>query len=269
MDENQSEPPEQITPVKLATLAALIDPKACQSGNSWGTLLQALALFEESASICEEMESRSLTERIELLQKDSLSGSSGVHRLFEALVNPILNAPQPVLTLAARDNGSDMVRPYLADELNLEGKTGRKVWSRTRTVHDNLRLMYIDQANHWNLANAARILAQEHHEDEQGRSDRREAQRRGYSVELISAGRFRPGGWRDGRKEFEKLMSRCEVSKQGKVHHYEIPQVVITALVEWKRKIRRTPGGIRAIRPLSREEVLGKAVKKKNPKRRM
>jgi hypothetical protein len=267
MDENQSDPPEKITPVELAMLAAIIDPGACQSGNFRSTLLQALALFEESAAICQEMSSRSFMERLEVLEKGSLSGSSGARQLFDTLVSPVLSARQPVLTLAARDEDSDTVKPYLANELNLEGKTDRKVWSRTRTIRDNLRLMYIDRANQWNQANVARILAHERHEEEQARRDRLEAERRGVSVGLVSDGRFRPaGGWRDGQKEFEELMSRCEVRKGGKVDHYDIPKVAIDAFLKWKREIRRR-GGIKAIRPLTREEVLEEAVKKKNPKR--
>jgi hypothetical protein len=268
MDENQSDPPEKITPVELAMLAAVIDPRACQSGNFRSTLLQALALFEESAAICQEMSSRNCMELLEMLEKGSLSGSSGSRQLFNTLVSQVLSARRErILTLAAHDGDSDTVRPYLAKELNLEGKTGRKVWSRTRTVRDNLRLMCIDRANQWNRANAARILAHERQEEEQARKDRLEALLCGVSVGLVSDGRFRPaGGWRDGQKEFEEFMSRCEVRKEGKVHHHEIPQVTIDALVEWKREIRRR-GGIKTIRPLTREEVLGKPVKKKNPKR--
>jgi hypothetical protein len=267
MDENRSDPTEQIAPVELAILAALINPTACQSGNSRDTLLQALALFEESATICNEMAPRSFEERIELLEIAARSGSTGARRLLGVLVQSVLNVPPPFLTLAVRDEDSDTVRPYLASKLSLEGKTGRKVWSRTRTVHDNLRLMYIDRANQWNRDNAARIRAHERQAEEQARDDSREAEERGFSVGLIS--RFRPprSSWRDGLKEFEELMSRCEVKEQGRVHHYDIPQVVIDEFVKWKREIRQK-GGIKAIRPLKREEVFGKAVEERNPKRR-
>jgi hypothetical protein len=263
MDENQSDSPEKITPVELAMLAALVDPKACQSGDFRSTLLQALALFEESAVICQELASTNFMERLEVLEKGSLSGSSGSRQLIDTLVSQALSARQPILTLAARDKDSDTVRPYLADELNLEGKTGRKVWSQTRTVFDNLRLMYVDRAHQWNRDNAARILEHERHEEEQARKDRLEAKRRGVSVELVSDGRFRPaGGWRDGQKEFEELMSRCEVRKGGKVDHYDIPKVAIDAFLKWKREIRRR-GGIKAIRPLTREEFWKKLSKRK------
>jgi hypothetical protein len=195
MDENQSDSPEKITPVELAMLAALVDPKACQSGDFRSTLLQALALFEESAVICQELASRDFMERLEVLEKGLLSGSSGSRQLIDTLVSQALSAArQPILTLAARDKDSDTVRPYLADELNLEGKTGRKVWSQTRTIFENLRLMYVDRANQWNRANAARILEHERHEEEHARKDRLEAKRRGVSVELVSEGRFRPAG---------------------------------------------------------------------------
>jgi hypothetical protein len=266
--ENRSNQPEQIKPVELAILAALIDPTACRFGNSRDALFRALALFEETAVLCEEMAPKTFMERIELLEKDRLSGNSGADRLIEALLNVVRKVPQPVLTLAARDNESDTVRPYLAKKLNLEGKAGKKTWSRVRTVHDNLRLMYVDRANNWNRDNAARIRAHERHEQEQAKRDQREAQERRLPVGLISDGRFRAAdGWRDGVTEFEELMSRWKVSRDGMVHHYEIPKAVIDSLVEWKREIRQK-GGIKAIRPLTRKEVLGKAVEKKNPKRR-
>lgn len=265
MDECKTHPPEHISPVELAKLAAIIDPVGCRSGNSRDALLHALALFEESANICFTMGSKSAIERLDLLTTGtpgSMSGTNAATRLFYAIANPIWDAPQPVLTLAASDNQADTMRPYLAKHLNLEGKAAaRKQWSRVRTLHENLKAMFIDRANKLNQDNAPHILAREQREEG-------EARERGCSIDDIrqdSRLRYDKEQWRDGEADFKSAMERAAVKEGEEISHYEFNQSLMDEFIRWKREIRKN-GGIKAVRPLSRKEVFRRPVKQKNPK---
>jgi hypothetical protein len=222
-----------------------------------------MALFEESAAICDAMAKKSPSEQIEMILGAKDEGCKGAGRLLDVLLRIGLNAPEPILTLSLLDDDNDTLRPYLEEHGNLEGKTGRKSWSSVRMVDTNLRLMIVDQANQHNQSNAARIQASE-------LRDAAEARAKGCAVEDLRSRASRAYDynevWRDADADFDRFLTEHSIIKAGKVTGYAFPHGVADMLLKWKRNIRRR-GGIKNVRPLTRDEVFGKASKKKIPKR--
>jgi len=249
------------SPVELATLATLIDPAACGGGNCRDALFRAIALLEESAAMCNEMKKRSSEEWTELIVAEFRSGSKGAGRLLELLSRRSLNAQRRSLTLALRDDEKDSLRPYLEEGCNFKGKTGRKAWSRVRTVLDNLRCWWISRANEHNTTNAGSIKARE-------TRDAEDAQTRGCSVEELQMrgyGYYECERWHDAVPEFDEFLAGQEVLKNGKVSGHSFPSELIDMFMGWKRWIRTQKGGMSAVRPLTRDEIFAGPVKKGVP----
>ena len=260
---NTSDHPDSVSPLDLAKLAAIIDPTACRSGNSREALFNAAALLEESFTFCRKLEEhRGVSNLSDWLTLEALGGSAGASNLFKAIAKPILSAPSPVLTLATKDPQDDTLRPYLEEKANFEGKQGRKAWSNVRTVRDNLRAMHVDFANRHNKLNAERIQKRELLEQEEARTA-------GCTVEELPARvRYQDTLWNDGDSQYQQFLEQCAARDiDGKIIRYDIPQSVVDELIKWKRTIRQTKGGIKAVRLLSRTDVFGKRVKEKNPKK--
>ncbi len=104
------EKPESATPLEIAMLAAVIDPAACREGNLRDALFRAMALFRESAALCDEMATKSYPEQTEMLMTLFREGNKGAGRLMDVFVRMITDAPVPMLTLAASDDEGDTLR---------------------------------------------------------------------------------------------------------------------------------------------------------------
>ena len=235
--------------MELALLAAVLDPEGCRAGASRDALLHAMALFEESEALCQVLQPMDRMQRLTWLwQAGRLDPKSGAIHLHTVLAEPILNPPVPVLTLALQDGQGDELRPYLQKHANLEGTTGRKSWSRLRTVQDNLRKWMT-----WlvNLDNERAIRQQEER-------DKNEAERRRITVARLRREKeYRAGAqWTDVDEFCADFYHRYAVKVEGELDRYEIPREVVDNFIRWKKEIRRAPGGIGAVRPLSREEIL-------------
>ena len=264
---NQNLKPTIVSDFQLAMLAATINPEACRTGNSRDALLGALALFEESTALCIELGAMNRKERVnwlgEIAFSERVSGMDGASRLLEA-ISRAANKPPPPLTLAKRDNDDDNLRSYLNEKLNLEGKnSGQEAWVNVRTVLVNFRWMFVDEANTHNRTNAARI-------QERDKRDEAEAQKQGISVvQLRDQGGhiFHDEEWWDGEtKHRDFLKHRARRDAKGKVVRYEIEPGYADMLIAWKKGIRRC-GGVKKLRPLTREEVFAKLPKLKIPKK--
>ena len=262
MNPNQNLEPTTVSDFQLAMLAATIHPEACRTGNARDALLGAMALLMESETFCTEFGAMNRTELVNWLGEISLSerisGMDGASRLLEA-ISRAANKPPPPLTLAKRDNDDDTLRSYLNEKLNLEGKkSGQEAWVNVRTVLDNFRWMFVDHANTHNKTNAARIQERDKRDEEQARAQ-------GISVAQLrgQGGHFlHDEEWRDGEAEYKEFLDRRAVrDASGKVVRYEIGRNYADSLTAWKKEIRRC-GGVKKLRPLTREEVFGKPVKK-------
>lgn len=254
---------KKVSFVEVAFLAAILSPDDCRKGAGQGPILNAIALLEESAALCRELEPMDLMQKINWLHAQALSCHPGALRLATAYSAPILNPTVPVLTLALHGDLKDTLREFLEEHCNLEGRTFRKSWSNARTVTDNLRKWHIDMANAHNTANAAAIRQREALEGA-------EARERDCSIDELRSGRttYLHELWRDGEKDFAEFLSRHAVEVNGKVAGYEIPQGVVERFIEWKRDVRRRKGGMSGIKPVTRAAVFPKGVKTNNPKRR-
>ena len=202
-----------------------------------------------------------LLSRSRLLLDWGITGSAGASHLANAIVDPIMNASPSVLTLAIKDKDGDTIRPYLEEKANFEGKSGKKAWSKIRTVRDNLLLMFVDQANKQNAVNAERIKARELREEDEARD-------KGCSVEALPPRvRYNDECWRDGKTDFEEFLARCAVYEKEQIIRYDIPESVADRLIAWKRMIRKTKGGIKGVLTLTRGQVIPEPVKRKFPKK--
>jgi hypothetical protein len=190
-DQSPSAPPPAAsvppTALELAMLAATIDPRACGAGRFREALLLAMALLDESAILREEKTTRSAEEWRAMLSAELQQGNKGAQLYLERSAGRALREPEKTLTLALSDHGEDTIRPYLSEHCNLEGKgneAGRKAWGSVRTVRDNFRKMFVDEANKANLANAKKSSLPD---------------------EL----------WRDGDREFDEYLESHQVLKNG------------------------------------------------------
>ena len=254
------EKPESATALEIAMLAALIAPAACREGNCRDALFRAMALFQESAALCDEMAKQSHREQIEMLASAATQGDQGAGRLLFAMSR---TRKQPLLTLGMRDDEQDTLRPYLETHCNLEGTKGRKSWGGIRTVLKNLRCWTVFTVNNRNTSNAASIQAREVR-------DEAEARAKGCSVEeLNAAGRssYQDERWQDAERAFEEFLASYAVLENGQPAGYSFPQQTVDLFIAWKRWIRSQKGGMGAVHPRPREEVLPNPIKKKNPKR--
>ena len=247
---------KQATALELAMLAAMINPAACRNGNSRDAVFQAMILFHESIDICEKMAAGDPLKFLDSIRWECRAAGE----LWHMLIEKFLKTPDVFLTLAIRDKDDDELRPYLAERLKLEGRTGRKGWCNVRTVTDNLRAMLVDLANRRNRLNADGIRARE-------LADEKEAKERGITVEQVRIGRttLRNELWEDGETEFNNLMGRAAVWENGAVARHRFRKGFVDEFIKWKRDIRRR-GGSKAIGPLTRAEVFWKACQKKIPK---
>lgn len=247
--------------MELALLAAVLDPEGCRAGASRDALLHAMALFEESEALCQMLQAMDRMQRLTWLwEVGRLEPKGGAMHLHTVLAEPILHPPVPVLTLALQDGQADQLRPYLQKHANLEGATGRKSWSRLRTVHDNLRKWMT-----WlvNLDNEKAIRRQEE-------QDQREAERRRIAVARLRREKdYRAEvPWTDAGEFCADFYRRYAIQAGGELVRYEIPREVVDNFIRWKKEIRRAPGGIGAVQPLSRQEILRNLGKKINPTKR-
>lgn len=228
---------EAATPLELAALAVLIDPAAFRVGNGRDALFQAMSAFLESAALCDEMAKMTYEQQRAMLLGESSAGSKGAKRLIETLLR-LTTPPESFLTLAVRDDEDDTLRPYLENHCNLEGKKHRKSWSRVRTVMNNLRYWLVFAANEDNRKNAGSTQNEE---------------------------------WEDAERVCDQFFRRYGVGPFGKNAEpggYRFPQEVVDRFIAWKKWIRTQKGGMTAVRPLTREEIFQKPIKKKNPTRR-
>lgn len=249
------------TPLELAMLAALIDPAACNEGGCRDALFRAMTLFQESVALCYEMGKKSHLEQIEFLTRLVVEGQKGAGRLCDVLHRIRSNAPASVLTLASKNGEQDTLRPYLEEHCNFEGKTRKKSWSRVRTVLDNLRCWWISCANEHNTSNAVSIQARDIRDDEIARA-------KGCSVEELRRrgwGYYESQRWNDAEREFKEFLARHEQWKNRKLAGYSFPRETMDEFIKWKRS-NRQKGGMRAVRPLTREEVFAEPVKENIPK---
>ncbi len=259
---------EFISAKELAFLAAIISPEECRSGAAGSALRCALALFLESNAVVQSYNSATSTlDDLFAFAGDSLGGN----RLFEFLSQRMgEQIDEPLRLSADAFSDSDEVRDFLSKHCNFEGKKGSKAWGKVRTVWDNFRKMHIWEANIHNERNKDRIIAAEKRTAElnAANTDKGSLPQRQISDNEV---------WQDGEVEFEefkRIVTKYVPSvdlpplsaerKQAKISHYEIRPLDIQALIEWKRRIK-SKGGIKAVRPRTREEVLGH-IKKNNPK---
>ena len=223
-----------------------------------------MALFNESAALCDEMAKKSFSEQTEMLTLLAMSGNRGAGRLADLMTRMVMDAPVPVLTLGMSDEDNDTLRPYLEKQCNLEGTKGRKSWSGIRTVLKNLRCWLVFLVNTDNTRNAASIQARDIR-------DKEDARAKGCSVEELNAAGwsgYQDQQWVDTERAFEEFLARYADFKNGQPAGHSFPQEVVDRFIVWKRWIRTQKGGMTAVRPLTREEVFPKPIKKKNPKRR-
>ena len=263
---NQNLEPTTVSDFQLAMLAATIHPEACRTGNSRDALLGALALFEESTALCIELGAMNLKERVNWLSEiafaDRVSGMDGASRLLN-VISRAANKPPPPLTLALRDEESDSLRPYLQKYCNLERSPERKSWDRVRTVRENLWKWIVDLLNQDNLRNAASIQARDIRDEEEARA-------KGCSVEELNAvgwSGYDNERWQDAGEYFEKWLNTQAIWKGAHIAGYAFPEEVVKNFMAWKRRIRTQKGGMSEVQPLTREEALGKPVKKTFRKR--
>lgn len=228
---------EQIEPTQLAMLAALLAPNACKTGEARSVLFHAIALWEESVTLCDELGPLNIEDRLNLLAPLSANGDLGARHLHGVLFRKYYDRPEPTLTLAARDEDGDTLRPYLVEQANFEGQKGeRKAWSQIRTVLDNFKKFFLAWANRENQQNVHNL--------------RGEMERLG---EVPS--------WESGGKLYCTNVKRWERFKDGKLTHYEIPESAANRLIRWRRDIRPT-GGLKSVRSLTLEEVIAEAPRK-------
>lgn len=239
-----SEKPESNTaaepakPIELSVLAALLNPEACRAGDCRETLVQAALLFEESKALCREWARMPKADVLNILRKDPLNLVSC--RLAQLLDRPESEA---TLTLLKDAKKSDELREYLEKQLNLEGKTRSRSWSRPRTVLDNLHYWVTDNVNKRNARTAE------------------------YSS-LYFQTQLQSGGWEDAEDAWAQYLDRYAADKNGcvtvnaqdsgqsprVVDRYIFPKKEIDAFIAWKRPIRRQKGGMTAIRAISYAE---------------
>ena len=175
----------------------------------------------------------------------------------------------PLRLDADESRESDEVRDFLSKHCNLEGKTGRKSWATVRMVWDNFSLMFVSHANAHNERNKDRIIAAENLTAEMNAANTGNGSlpQRDLSEDEV---------WQDGEAEFEEFErgatkyvsngdSAGNKKARKKVSHYEIGRADLRDLIRWKRHMK-TQGGIKAVRPRTREEILG-PLKKNNPKK--
>ncbi|MDQ3622544.1 MAG: hypothetical protein M3463_08660 [Verrucomicrobiota bacterium] len=244
----------EATPWQLALLAALLNPDGCRQGKARDAVYMAISLFDETVAVCEEMAAKSPQEQLHMLAAD-LPGSPAAGQLHHSRITQALYPDRILtLTLARNDDEEDTLRPYLAEKLNLEGRTGRKVWSRVRTVRDNLQKFFIDRANRHNRENADRIKARELREEQ-----------------LPVGARPYDERWYDGEADYKQSLAEWAKKKTvdgtEQVVRYEIPQALVDDFIEWRRDIRRQKGGVKTVRQLTRGEVFAEPCQKKIPKR--
>lgn len=230
-----------IDPVHLAMLAALLDPASCKSGNgeARSALFHAIALCQQSQHLCAELDLLTIDEMLGRLAQESHRGNKGAERLHDVILwRHYQPPPDPTLTLAIRDTDADTLRPYLAKKANFEGSTGkRKAWGQVRTVLENLKAFFIDWANRQNQKNAPRLR-----------------------LEMAELGRT--PSWEDGQEYHASNLQEWRRPKDGELTHYEIPQWAADELIKWKQYIRRRRGGLKKVRSLTVEEVIGEPRKK-------
>ncbi len=258
---------DSISPRDIAIIAALLNPSACKSetrSERRSALCDALTLWQESVFLTEELGPNITLESVEAFCDSSKNRNSRLgNGLFRLLLEQSADLPEPTLTLGLRDRDQDTLRAFLAENANFEGKKPeRKQWSQVRSVWNNFEKFFIAAANRHNEANANRIRNSE----EQDRVlSERASSKGGQSVST------RPKRsdevWEDWRTEIEAFRKEVKRYKDGKLTHHEIPEGMVRGLIRWKRDIRNQKGGLSAIQPRTREEVLGQLrSKKKNPK---
>ena len=74
----------QIDATQLAILAALLDPKTCESDQARSSLFHALALWEESVTLCKQLSSLSSDARLTFASREP-DWNSGATHLIKAL----------------------------------------------------------------------------------------------------------------------------------------------------------------------------------------
>jgi hypothetical protein len=241
------EKPESATPIQLAILAALIDPEGCRKGHNRDALFRAMSLLRDSAALSDEMAEKSDAEQAKMLAVLASTGSQGARQLLDALTR-INKPPEPMLTLAEKDEEEDTLRPYLEQHCNLEGKTGRKSWSRVRTVLDNFRAWITSRTNELNILFAAQIYATE---------ERLKRLQEQFAAGSVLHDEIQGYHYRDPEGECWEFFIKHQISDEdGRALRYEFSQDEADGLISWKRRIRTAPGGLGAVRALTREEIL-------------
>ncbi len=262
---------ESISAKELAFLAAIISPEECRSGAAGSALRYALALFMESNEVVQSF--NSAARNLESLFA-FCGDSPGGNRLFEFYSQREEDQIFKPLRLDADESReSDEVRNFLSENCNFEGGKGSKSWGKVRTVWENFEAMYISEANAHNERNKERIIAAEKRTAEIAAANEGKGS-------LPPRLRYDDEGWQDWKVEFEQFKRGAAkyaprvnyepdstgMFKPAKVSHYEIGRGDLQALIRWKRWIK-TKGGIKAVKPRTREDVLG-MVKKSNPKKK-
>lgn len=257
------------TPLELARLAATIDPAACNTDDPSDAVIKALELLEKCGVTCTALMNPGSQEQVRVIDDNLPKGSEFARKMGFWLNSRALEVVEKIsfLTLAMRDKDPDTLRPYLHQNLKLEGKrVGKKAacWS-VRTVRGNLLKMFIDQANEHNRSNASKI---------QIRDDRIEnaAKTQGRPVEAFGSSlAYENEIWRDGTAEYKAFLRSCEVRQDGGIEYdqalkppserkqpelvrYDIPLPHVNALIRWKHDIRRS-GGSSNVRQLERADV--------------
>ena len=249
-----------ITAKELAFLAAILSPEECKSGAAGSALRHALALFEESDELLRNIGAAKTLEK-----KFEFAGDTpGGQQLFEVWSRQIETEwSRPLRLDCDESSGTDEVREYLSKHCNLEGKR-RSTWKTIRTVWANFEAMFVWEANRHNEHNRDRIIAAEKLTSELDCGSAgagSQPSRLLYDDEQWES-------WDETLKGFKSAAARYEQvsTKRWRLTHYEIRPLELQWLVEWKRRIK-THGGIKAVKPRTREDVLG-VVKKSNPKKK-
>jgi hypothetical protein len=251
-----------ISAKELAFLAAILNPEECKTGAAESALRHALALFYESKEVLSDFNSAVAKDDLIAFSGDTPGGE----RLFELYSRQTEEKFFDSLRLDADESReSDEVRDFLSKNCNLEGKKRNKAWGKVRTVWENFEAMFVWVVNSRNERNRDCIIAAENRTAEISAANEGKGSlppRFLYDEEV----------WQDWKIEFEKFKRGAAKyaphvgGKPSKVSHYEIERADLWRLVKWKRWIKKH-GGSRAVKPRTREEILG-PLKKNNPKKK-
>ena len=278
MNEVSISPPELSstdtpTPLELAQLAAAINPEACRSDDPSDAVAKALELVAKCRVVCKSLMIEGFQEQVRVIDDNLPKGSEFARKMGLWTIHRALPALEkvPTLTLALTNNDPDTLRPYLDQNLKLEGKRGRKKggsWG-VRVVHKNLLKMFIDRANEHNRSNASKIQSREERIENAAKAQGRPVEALGSSLT------YEDEVWRDGTAEYKAFLRSCEVRQDGEIYYeqgmkppserkqpklvrYDIPLPNVNALIRWKHDIRlrgKGKSGIGKVQQLEREEV--------------